>query len=154
MDFGILIAPADIKKYDFLRLPTYDTWGVLMKKDHPLAKLNSIAPTHLLNVPLLCSRQTFLEKELSSWLGFDYSKLNIISSYNLIYNAAIMVDEGIGLALTLDKLVNTSGECSLCFRPLSPILKADLVVVWKKYQVFSKASQRFLEELQKEIGSK
>ena len=73
--------------------------------------------------------------------------MNIVATYNLIYNAALMVDEGFGYALTLDKLINTSGESNLCFRPFSPRLEAHLVLVWKKYQPFSKASQKFLDQL-------
>jgi len=37
LDFGILIDPADMKKYDHLKLPATDIWGLLMPKDSPLA---------------------------------------------------------------------------------------------------------------------
>lgn len=78
-------------------------------------------------------------------------KLNIVGTYNLIYNASIMVEEGLGCALTIDRLINTSGNSRLCFRPLEPGISANLTVAWKKYQVFSKAAARFLETLQQEI---
>ncbi len=35
IDFGIFIEPFDLSKYDHLRLPLYDTWGVIMRKDSP-----------------------------------------------------------------------------------------------------------------------
>ncbi len=152
LDFGILIEPVDIKKYDYLRLPTYDTWGLLMRKDSELAKLNSITAKDLLNIPLLSSRQSLVKHDISSWLGDDLDKLNIIGTYNLIYNASLMVEEGIGYALCLDKLVNTTGNSNLCFKPLKPALTSNLVLVWKKYQVFSKATEKFLRELQNEIN--
>ncbi len=152
LDFGVLIEPVDIKKYDYLRLPTYDTWGVLMRKDSELAGLDSITPKDLLNIPLFSSRQSLVKHDISSWLGDDFDKLNIIGTYNLIYNASLMVEEGIGYALCLDKLVNTTGNSNLCFRQLKPALTSSLVLVWKKYQVFSKATEKFLEELQNEIN--
>lgn len=153
LDFGVLIEPANIQKYDYLRLPATDTWGVLMKKDSPLASLDCIKPEHLRDIPLLCSKQTLVRNELSGWLRDDFEKLNIVATYNLIYNASLMVEEGIGYAMCLDKLVNTAGSSSLCFKPLEPELEANLVVVWKKYQVFSKASEKFLGRLQEEISS-
>lgn len=152
LDFGILIEPADTKKYDYIKLPAVDTWGLLMKKDSPLASKEHIIPSDLLNVPILCSRQSLVKNVLSGWLGQDFDKLNIIATYNLIFNASIMVDQGFGCALTLDKLVNTTGDSNLCFKPLFPKLEAGLVIVWKKYQVFSKAAEIFLNNLQKHIS--
>lgn len=153
LDFGILIEPADIKKYDFLRLPATDTWGLLMRKDSPLAEKEYIAPFDLTGLPLICSRQTLVRNEISGWLGDDFEKLNVIASYNLIYNAALMVDEGVGYALCLDKLVNTSNLSHLSFKPLIPKICSGLDIVWKKYQVFSRAAQIFLNAVQQEINS-
>ena len=80
------------------------------------------------------------------WFGENFDNLNITATYNLVYNAAIMVEEGIGYAVTLDKLVNTTGQTNVCFRPLSPKLESGLDIVWKKHQVFSPAAEIFLTE--------
>ena len=151
LDFGLLIEPVDVTKYKYLQLPFSDTWGLLMRKDNPLAKKKFIKPDDLLDIPIICSRQIIEKSNLINWLGNDFNKLNIISTYNLIFNAALMVDEGIGCAITLDKLVNTGVDSNLCFRPLKDSKNSNLIFVWKKYQIFSKAQQLFLEELQKEI---
>jgi DNA-binding transcriptional LysR family regulator len=148
LDFGLLIGTVDTKKYDYLQLRSVDTWGLLMQKNSDLAAFSSIGPETLRNIPLLCSRQALEYRELSGWLGDDFEKLNIAATYNLIYNAAIMVEEGVGYALCLDKLVNTTGDSRVCFRPLKPRFEAHLYLVWKKYQVFSKAAEMFLERLQ------
>ena len=148
LDFGILIEPVDLSRYDYIKLPAADTWGVLMRKDSPLAQKECIQPKDLWPLPLLTSRQVMAQRGLFSWLGKKPEELNIVSTYNLIYNATLMVEEGVGYALTLDKLVNTTGESALCFRPLSPPLEVGLDLVWKKYQVFSKATTKFLERLQ------
>ncbi|MNB93715.1 Hca operon transcriptional activator [compost metagenome] len=152
LDFGVIIGAAQIQNYDYLRLPATDTWGLLMKKDSPLADLESIRPEHLLGLPLLCSRQALAGNELSGWLREGSEHQNIVATYNLIYNAALMVEEGIGYALCLDKLVNTSNVSGLCFKPLEPRLEAPLYIVWKKVQVFSKAAEKFLKELKGTIN--
>lgn len=152
LDFGVVIEPANIQKYDYLKLPATDTWGVLMRKDSPLAQNTVIKPKDLHNIPLLCSRQSMVGKGISQWIGKDFEKLNIVATYNLVYNAYLMVEEGIGYALSLDKLVNTTGNSALCFKPLEPKLEVGLNIVWKKSQVFSKAAKKFLEMLELELS--
>ena len=154
VDFGVFIEPADLSKYDFIKLPVTDIWGVLMRKDCPLAARATIRPQDLLGLPLLASNQHLVKNEFSGWFGEGYEKLNIITTYNLLYNASIMVEEGMGYALCLDKIVRTSGGSPLCFRPLEPKLEVGLHIAWKKYQFFSKAAEKFLECLQREIADR
>ena len=111
----------------------------------PLAQKESISREDLWDKPLILSRQK--GAELTHWLHRNTNQLNIVATYNLLYNASLLVDEGLGYALTLDKLINTTGS-RLCFRPLSPSLDIGMYLVWKKYQVFSKAADKFLEVLQ------
>ncbi len=153
LDFGVLIEPADKKKYEFISLPATDIWGVLMRKDSPYAAYAAITPEQLMEMPLLCSRQTLVRNEIAGWTGQGFDALHIAATYNLIYNAALMVEEGVGNALCLDKLVNTACNSALCFRPLAPRLEVGLVLVWKKYQLFSKAAEQFLAVLQTEMLS-
>lgn len=147
LDFGVVISPADVKKYHSLRLPAKDTWGVLMRKDSPLAVNEVITPKDLWDVPLITSRQSLVSSELSKWLKKDLKKLTVVATYNLVYNASKLVEEGVGYGLTLDKLVNFAPDSQLCFRKLSPALESNLDVIWKNTQVFSKASGLFLERM-------
>ncbi|MFQ7103458.1 MAG: LysR family transcriptional regulator, partial [Anaerovoracaceae bacterium] len=94
LDFGLFVGMTDLKKYDYLTLPCYHRWGLIMRKDDSLAKEESITPDMLPGLPLLCSRQALIQNELSGWLGIAFEELNIIGTYNLIYNAAVMVEEG------------------------------------------------------------
>ena len=148
LDFGILLEPGDLKRYDYIQLPVADVWGVLMRKDSPLAEKESLRPEDLRDKPLMLSRQSIGRDGLSTWFGQEYMNLNVTATYNLIYNASLMVEEGMGYALALDRLVNTTGDSQLCFRPLEPRLEVRLYVVWKKFQVFSKAAAKFLAALQ------
>ncbi|MCR2032954.1 LysR family transcriptional regulator [Anaerofustis stercorihominis] len=148
LDFGILIGSSNLNKYDYLKLPVTDTWGLLMKKDSPLAEKDIISSEDLKGIPLIVSIQALKNNELSGWSGYNFEDLNIVATYNLVYNASLMVDEGLGYVLTLDKLVNTAGKSNFCFIPLKPKLEANLYIVWKKYQVFSKATEKFIDVLQ------
>ncbi len=150
IDFGLLVGPADVSKYDCMRLPVSDTWGVLMRKDSPLARQDVVRSEDLRDKPLIVSQQAAVSNDMKAWLGTDVKKLNIVMTYNLIYNASHFVKKGLGYAIALDRLINTTGESELCFRPLYPTLEAPLCIAWKKYQVFSKASQEFLRQLQSE----
>ncbi|MEY8439725.1 LysR family transcriptional regulator [Anaerotruncus colihominis] len=153
IDFGLLVGPVDVSKYDYMRLPISDIWGVLMRKDTPLAEKDVVCAEDLWDKPLIVSHQTYSASDIFAWLNIDIHKLNIVMTYNLIYNAAHFVKTGFGYAITLDKLVNTTGDSELCFRPLYPTLKAGLCIVWKKYQIFSKASREFLRLLKNEWES-
>lgn len=119
-----------------------------MRKDSPLSEKEAIVAEDLWDKPLIVSHQTSINTEMFRWLKTDISKLNIVATYDLIYNAAQFVKQGFGYVIALDRLINTSGDSNLCFKPLSPTLEAELYVVWKKYQVLSKASSVFLQQLQ------
>lgn len=148
LDFGILIQPADISKYNYINLPTSDTWGVIMRKDCHLATQQFVFKEDLLHLPLLLSRQAITQKqsenEFIQWFGEDFDKLNIVTTFNLLYNASVLVESGLGYAIAIDKLINNE---NLCFRPLAPQLQSGLNIIWKKNQIFSKAAELFLETL-------
>lgn len=152
LDFGIFLEPADMSKYDFIKLPGLDVWGVLMRKDSPLAQKKVVRSKDLFGLPLIISDQAMVKNEISGWAGGRYNKLNIVATYNLLFNASLMVEEGVGYALCLDNIIKTSDDSALCFRPLEPRLEVGLNVVWKKYQVFSKPSKVFIERMQRRLS--
>lgn len=150
IDFGLLVEPVNMGGYDYMRLPVRDVWGVLMRKDSPLAGKDAIRAEDLWDKPLIMPRQTSANGDMSVWLKRDISKLNVVMTYDLIFNASLFVKNGIGYAIALDKIINTTGDSELCFRPLYPALEAGLCIAWKKYQVFSRASKEFLRLLKNE----
>ena len=122
-----------------------------MRKDSPLAEKETICAEDLWDKPLIVSHQTSINTEMFRWLKADISRLNIVATYDLIYNAAQFVRKGFGYVIALDRLINTTGDSNLCFRPLFPTLEAELCIVWKKYQVLSRASSAFLQQLKSQI---
>lgn len=148
LDFGLFIEPIDKKEYGFIQLNEKDRWGLLMRKDSFLSGKEYIEPKDMKDIPIFTSRQYLVKNLISGWLGFDFEKLNIIGSYNLLFNASIMVEEGLGYALCIDRLINLTGNSKLCFKPLKPSLDAGILIAWKKNQPLSKCAKLFLNELQ------
>ncbi|MCD2492345.1 LysR family transcriptional regulator [Lacrimispora sp. NSJ-141] len=148
IDFALLFGEIDSSKYERLPLPCEDIYGVMMRKDDPLADKDVIAPEDLWDKPLIVSRQMRNDLNVQTLLGCTEDKLNIVASYNLLFNGSLMVDEGIGYAVCLDKIINVTGDSNLCFRPLSNRIEIEMSLAWKKYQVFTKAKERFLLKMQ------
>ncbi len=154
LDFGILMGVADLKKYDFIKLPYLDNWGILMRKDSSFAYKDYITLDDMVKMPLIFPNQTNDAPNLKNWFENREHELNIVAKYNLIYNAGLMVEDGIGNAFCIDNLINTTNISNLIFKPLKPKLMSNMMIIWKKYQVFSEPSKKFLEELQKNISNK
>ena len=152
IDFGILVLPADLSKYEYLQLPQMDTWGVLMRKDSPLAQKQVILPEDLRNLPLICSQHAMNKHEIRNWFGQDIP-MKVVATYNLLYNASLLVKAGLGYAIGLDKIINTTGESALCFRPFFPKMETPLVLAWKRHQVFSKPAEHFLQTLKTQLNT-
>ena len=145
IDFGVVYSPVDTTVYSSIKVPIRDTWGVLMRKDSPLAQKDVILPQDLWDKPLILSAQKTDAWPMSSWFGQDITRLNIVATYNLVFNASLLVEEGLGYAVCFDKLINVSGDSKLCFRPLSPKMEAEASIIWKRYQLLSKAAQKFMD---------
>lgn len=148
VDLALILGSIDTSKYDYINLPVYDTWGVLMRKDSALAEKEYITVDDLADEPLIISRQALNKKEINKWFDNRTDNLNIIATYNLAYNASLMAEENLGYVLTLDKLINTA-DSNLKFTPLYPKATIDIKLVWKKYQINSKAVERFIKEIEK-----
>lgn len=154
IDLGIIIGEIDKTKYDYLKLPVKDSWGVLMRKDSPLAEKAYIEYADIKSSKLILSRQISENHNVASWFDGGLEKCNIMSTYNLVYNATFMVAENLGYAITLDGLLNTEGSNELCFKPLHPKIETDIYIIWKKFQLFSKATEIFLKVLKTTIEPK
>lgn len=154
IDFGLLFGTVDKSKYEFLDIPFEDVYGILMRKDCELAKKDAIRPEDIWDKPIICNRNAWdNSNEIFTWLKKDRSEVNIIATYNLLYNASILVEEKIGYAIGLDKIIDVSHESALCFKPFDPPLYAHMSLIWKKYQVFSKAAEKYLAQMQSMLNS-
>lgn len=151
LDFVVLAEEPDAKKYDFLRFPEADVWGLVFPADDPLAEKKEIGIEDLIGRPLFCSEQAW-NHEIAAWAGEKYGALHLEGSFRLSYNGSIFSKSGLGYLLTFDKLIDVSPESGLVFVPLAPRLETRLYLVWKKYQTFTPIAERFLKQMRTEFG--
>ncbi len=142
LDVGILMEPVEVEKYDFVRLPQKEVWGILMPDDDPLSQKEVITPADLRSLPLIVSWRIG-EREAKAWFGGDTEKLNVFCTYDLIDNAALLVKHHLGYAFTIKGALKSFP--GLTFRPLFPEVSNTSVLVWKKYQPVNQAVQKFIE---------
>lgn len=147
VDFGLVIGTVDIERYDYIKLPVSDRWGIIMPDDSELAKYDSVSSEQLADKPLFLSHQASYNSEIMSWFHNSHITPNVVATYNLAYNASVFVKNGFGYMLALDNIIDTSVGSGLAFRPITPQMKADMYIIWKKNQVFDKAAGAFLDEM-------
>lgn len=144
LDFGLFVGLTDLSKYDYLRLPMVNRFGLLMRQDDPLSAHQTIEAQLLQELPLICPRQVLQQNDLSWWLGHGLERFKVVATYSLLFNAAILVEEGLGYALCIDGLIENE---RLCFKPLEQNNTAQLVFAWRRTSMLSQASKCFLEIL-------
>lgn len=147
VDIGLLLEPADVTKYDYVRLDRQDTWGLLMRDDHPLADKESLTVEDVASCPLLLPLRENIRAEILHWLGREENELRIPLFYTLLSNAALMVAEGLGCAFCMDGALAIRSDPILRFIPLEPRHMTHSVLVWKKNKLFSPAASLFIQEI-------
>lgn len=146
LDFSIIVQTADTAAFNSLRLPYMNTWGILMPKDSYLADKATLSVKDISELPLIISRQGFSD-EMPNELKNMQSKMNIIGTYDLLYNASLFVSEGLGYALCFSDLVDTSSESNLAFKEITPPISSPMKIIWSSNQRLSQSAELFLEEL-------
>lgn len=153
LDFGLLLGTEGTDRHEKAPLPVFDTWGLLMRADDPLTAKRLITPEDVRDIPLIVSAQSAGSNMISGWLGRDQSSLDIVGTYNLLFNASLMVEAGLGYALCIDGIIDTGGSSDLAFRPLTPVLRQSMNLVWKRGSKLSAAARAFLSALMHLSGS-
>ena len=143
-DFGVLVQPADMSRYDHLPLPGGDRAAdapgssVGRKKRYNAGRPAGHAVDHTQGGALV-------RRDLSGWYGGNLRPFDIIGTMNLTYNASRFVRAGYGCALSLEGLVDTGERSRLTFRPLEPVLRASLSMAWKKNQPLTPSARALLD---------
>lgn len=145
LDFGVLLEPVEVEKYNYCRMEVADQWGILMRPDSKLAEQNFVTTEDLMGLPLITTGRQSLQEEIRSWLGGDIEKLHIVATYNIITNAAKLVADGVAYALTIRGAVDLFDPEKLVFRPLQPELCMTSVLAWKRFNPIFGVAGRFLE---------
>ena len=149
LDLAVIVEPPNLTKYNYLTIPESDKWGLIMRRDSPLAGKAFVTFDDIYGLPLFCSEQS-IRVDFPRWCGDHMDQLNFAGTVNLAYNGSVFVKEGLGYLLTFEHLIDTSAESGLCFRPIQPVLETNMYIIWKKYQVFSPIAELFLKWLKDE----
>lgn len=152
VDFAVFMGERLTNNYNFLELPEKDSWGVLMREDDVLAKKDAITPEDLLGLPLIVSKQALETQRFQKWWGDLDSKMNVVATFTLTFNAQLLASEGQMYLITFEHLVNSYLKKQLVFRPLNPTLKEPITIVWKKNTVLSKAAQLFIQRIKSSLN--
>ena len=131
LDFAVIVEEPDYEKYNVLKMPGGDRWGVIMPSDSPLAQKEQITFDDLKGLPLFCSEQSW-RADLPRWCQNRMDELRLEGSFRLSYNGSVFAREGLGYLLTFDHLIDTSEKSGLVFRPLFPVLETQMYIIWKK----------------------
>ena len=148
LDFAVVCELPDSRRYSYIPFPESDVWGVVVRADAPLAKKKAVTAEDLIGMPIFTSEQSW-KNDIGRWCGTRLHELKLEGSFRLAYNASMFVREGLGCQLTFAKLVDTSENSGLVFRPLSPTLETKLFLIWNKYQTFTPIAERFLAQIKK-----
>ena len=149
LDLGVLVGPGRYEGFDYLTLPYAHHWGLAVEKDSPLAAKKRISPKDARGIPLICSRQGMVKEFLAGWFGCPFGKLDVVATYNLIYNAAVFVEAGLGAAICIDGMIPQEFADRVVFRPFAPALVSDVYLAWRKNAALSPAASALVDAVRR-----
>ena len=148
LDFGLLLEPVDISKYEFLRIPVVEEWGALVSEHSPLAGRESLSPEDLAGQLMILTGRELVQQQFAQWMGTYAGQVEPVAHGNLPYNMAMLARQDMGIFVTLRLHCIYEG---LRFIPLSPPMRSGTVLVWKKDQASSPAASAFLSRIKNTI---
>ncbi len=151
IDVGLLLEPADISKYEFVRLGVRERWAALMRPDDPLAALDTVTAADLKGRRLIVPFRQNVQSELFNWLGDSYNARCVICASNMSTNSAVLVKNGFGCALTIEGSLPYCAPAELTMRPLDGCVSTS-VLAWKRSQPFSPAATKFIDFIKCFLG--
>lgn len=149
LDFALLFGPYDHESYERIVLPDTDQMGILMPDDHPLADQEALSIDDLKTLPLLVSTRSNSNNHPLVKSMMNSSDFHIVGTFNLVYNACLMAQSGLGCVLTIDRILPRMDHFR--FVPIVPTIETHLSIAWKKYRHLSDADSLFIEMLKDSV---
>ncbi len=150
-DFALLLQSRGLNHMNTLALPPGEIWGIYARKDFPIASLESVTPEIVRELPLIITHRPGLVSLFGQWVGVDPDRLNVVATFNLIYNARLMMEAGMGCIFGVNGLMPVGPEDNAVFLPLDPVMRDQTCLVWRKDRTMSPAAALFLEEVEKVV---
>ena len=151
LDFALLLEPVDTTRYDYIRMPKAEVWGLFMRANHPLASRSGLTYADLRSVPLLVPERLPLQRELMAWAAAPLEGLDVLGQFNLINNTVHFVETFDACVLTIEGSVQAFDSACYAFVPLTPALTTGSVLAWKKSAPLSRACAGFLSQLREAL---
>lgn len=148
LDLGLVMEPIDTSKFEYVRLPQQETWGILVRKDHELANKETVTVDDIKGYPLIMPGRENAKNQILHWMQCEERHLNIPAYYNILSNSALLVEAGMGCAVCLDGALSIHADPVLCFRQILPTHVTRSVILWKKNHLFSQAVSLFVQTIQ------
>lgn len=145
IDMGVVFGDVDHSRYECIDLPFLDRMGIYLRKDDPLADKKQISPEKdLSDEPIIINRET--SGDLIP--GISLHRFRVIGTYNLLYNASLMAEDGLGYVVGLEHIIHTEGT-DLVFIPFVPEYRMNMHLIYKKYQIMSRHVKLLIDEIRK-----
>lgn len=148
LDLGLVMEPIDTAKFEYVRMPQKETWGILVRRDHQLAKKETVTAEDIKQYPLIMPGRENAKEQILHWMQCEERHLDIPAYYNILSNAALLVEAGMGCAVCLDGALSIHADPELCFRQIHPAHVTRSVILWKKNHLFSQAASLFVQTVQ------
>ena len=147
IDFALLSVVPLTARFANIKLPLQDTWGLLMRKDDPLAAKPCVTAGDLRGLPLLAGRSENFRSLMSGWLGYDFRQLNLIGTSFLMTSTEALVSEKVACAIIREGIMNEGIRSEVCFRPFFPAIHSNLYLVWPSGRKLTRIQELFLKEI-------
>ncbi len=154
LDFGLIIGREPERRFESMELPARERWGILLRADDPLATRDALTSRDLAGRGLIISDQLAdptRRNERIEWIG-AVPGARVVATYTLLYNASLLVEQGMGIALCLDGIVATGAGTPFAFVPTDLQPQTNTYLIWKRFVPLSRAAGAFLREMRAGIA--
>ena len=144
-DIVALVEPVEAAKYNYMRLPVREEWGIIMKKDDPLTRRDVLTREDLYDLPLIVGRRGIMRDSVSDVLKLNQTKLNILITINLPMVSRDLVVNHHYYHLGIRGVYEMYKDDDLAFVPFSPQKTSGHLLAWRKNTILSPVVEKFLQ---------
>lgn len=145
LDFGLLLEPTNIDNFEYIRLNIKEEWVVIMPSDDVLIEKPFITPKDLIGKSIILTKRKEIKSLIENWFDRYLEDVSIFATHNMTTNAAVLVEQKLGYAFVLKGSIYFYDKDKIVYKSLQPQVITNAVFVWKKHQIFSQSSKKFLE---------
>lgn len=145
VDVAFLLEPIEAAKYNYVVLPSRESWGIYMRRDDPLARRGSLNVGDIYQLPLILPQRQIIRDDIEDVLKLDYSRLKTRGYINLANNAIPLIKSGKYYLLSISGLSQLRPDPLLTYVPLSPHRETGHVMAWRKNSTQPLATEKFIQ---------